>query len=181
MAKNVLRYLAGTSDRRLTYHRQKQPVLCPLSVYSDASFANSLSDRRSFSGFVAFYLGCPIAWSCAKQPVVALSTTEAEYIALTSATQSLTWIQQLLADLRCQSTTKPTLLGDNVSSHYLTRNASLHRRSKHIDVRFHYIREQYESGKFNLEFVSGKNNPADLFTKALQGEHLSYLISMYFH
>jgi len=63
---------------------------------------------------------------------------------------------------------------------FLTRNAALHRCSQHIDVRYHYIREQYEQGRFELEFVSGKENPADLFTKALPGDRLSYLCSYFF-
>jgi len=113
--------------------------------------------------------------------VVALSTTESEYIALTSAAQSLAWVQSLLHELQISTpSTKPILYGDNISSHFLTRNAALHRRSKHIDVRYHYIREQYEQGRFELEFVSGKENPADLFTKAFPGDRLSYLCSYFF-
>ena len=181
VVKNVFRYLAYTINFKLTYNHQKTRAQNQLSVYSDASYANSLSDRRSFSGSVIFYAGCAIAWYCAKQGVVALSTTEAEYIALTSAAQSLGWVKGLLIELKISdSSTKPILYGDNLSSHFLTRNASLHRRSKHIDVRYHYIREQYEKGHFELVFVSGKENPADLFTKALEGDHLSYLCSHFF-
>jgi len=182
MVKNIFRYLAHTPDYRLTYHRPKAKPHSILCVYSDSSYANSLSDRRSFSGSVTMLAGCPIAWNCAKQGVVALSTTEAEYIALTSAAQSLAWRQTLLVEMRMTDINiKPVLYGDNLSSQFLTRNASLHRRSKHIDVRYHYIREKYEQGHFELEFVSGKENPADLFTKALQGDHLSYLCSRFFY
>lgn len=181
MVKNIFRYLAHTIHYKLTYHQQKDKPQSTLGVYSDSSYANSLSDRRSFSGSVTVFAGCPIAWNCAKQGVVALSTTEAEYIALTSAAQSLAWAQKLLVELRISDTSnKPVLYGDNLSSHFLTRNASLHRRSKHIDVRYHYIRKQYEQGQFELEFVSGKENPADVFTKALQGDRLYYLCSRFF-
>jgi len=181
MVKNIFRYLANTIHYKLTYHQQKEKPQSILVAYSDSSYANSLSDRRSFSGSVTFFAGCPVAWSCAKQAVVALSTTEAEYIALTLAAQSLAWAQSLLVELRISSTgNRPLLYGDNLSSHFLTRNASLHRRSKHIDVRYHYIRERYEQGHFELQFVSGKENPADLFTKALQGDRLSYLCSRFF-
>jgi len=181
MVKNVFRYLAHTPHYKLTYHRPKVKPHSILSVYSDSSYANSLSDRRSFSGSVTFFAGCPIAWNCAKQGVVSLSTTEAEYIALTTAAQSLVWAQSLLVEMRLTNPSiKPVLYGDNLSSHFLTRNASLHRCSKHIDVRYHYIREKYEQGHFELEFVSGKENPADLFTKALQGDRLSYLCSHFF-
>jgi hypothetical protein len=108
MAKNVLWYLVGTLERKLVYRQQKTPIPCPLSMYSDASFANCFSDRRNFPGSIAFYLGCPIAWTCTKQPVVPLSTTEAKSISLTRATPSLTWIQQHLAALRCQPANGPT-------------------------------------------------------------------------
>jgi len=182
MVKNIFRYLAHTPHYRLTYHRPKEKPHSILCVYSDSSYANSLSDRRSFSGSVIMLAGCPIAWNCAKQGVVALPTTEAEYIALTSAAQSLAWTQTLLGEMRMTDINiNPVLYGDNLSSHFLTRNASLHRRSKHIDVRYHYIREKYEQGHFELECVSGKENLADLFTKALQGDHLSYLCSRFFY
>ena len=112
--------------------------------------------------------------------MVALSTTEAEYIALTSTAKSLSLAKSLLCELQPPNMeSKPVLYGDNLSSHFQTRNASLHPRSKHIDVCYHYIRKQYEQGHFQLEFVSGKENPADLFTKALQGDCLSYLCSRF--
>jgi len=121
MVKNIFRYLAHTIHFKLTYHRQKEHQGGQLSVYSDASYANSLSDRRSFSDSVTFYAGCAIAWFCAKQGVVALSTTESEYIALTSAAQSLAWVQGLLHELQISTpSTKPILYGDNISSHFLT-------------------------------------------------------------
>lgn len=179
MAVNVFRYLAGTSGRKLTY-KADQSDGHPLRVYSDASYANNLPDRRSFSGVIAYYRGCAVAWSSTKQQSVTLSTTEAEYVALTTAVQSLVWFERLRKDLGIPASGKPTLLGDNVSSHFLVRNASLHRRSKHIDVRFHFIREQHERGAFTLEFVSGKDNPADLFTKALAAEPLAIVASRVF-
>ena len=181
MVKNIFQYLAHTLSLKLTYHRQKEKPQNNLIVYSDFSYANSLSDHRSFSGSVTFFAGCPVAWNCAKQGVVALSTTEAEYIALTSAAQSLAWAKHLLVELPLANTeSKPVLYRDNLSFYFLTCNASLHRHSKHIDVRYHYIREQYEQGHFELEFVSCRENPADLFTKALQGDRLSYLCSRFF-
>ena len=181
MVKNSFRYLAHTIHHKLTYHRQKDKPQTILAVHSDSSYANSISDSRNFSGSVTFFAGCPIAWNCAKQGVVALSTTGAEYIAPTSAAQSLTWAKRLLVELRISDTSnEPVLYGDNLSSHFLTRKASLYRRSKHIDVRYHYIRKQYEQGHLELEFVSGKDNPADVFTKALQGGRLSCLCSRFF-
>jgi len=181
MVMNIFRYLAHTLHYKLTYHHPKVKPHSILSVYSDSSYANSLSNRRSFSGSVTFFAGYPIAWNYAKQGVVALSTTEAEYIALTTAARSLAWAQSLLVEMHLAGLgVKPGLYGDNLSSHFLTCHASLHRRSKHIDVRYHYIREKYEQGHFELEFVSGKENPADLFTKALQGDCLSYLCSHFF-
>jgi len=181
MVKNIFRYLAHTLDYKLTYHRLKVQPHSTLCLYSDSSYANSLGDRRSFSGSVTIFAGCPIPWNCAKLGVVSLSMTEAEYIALTTTAQSLAWVQSLLVEMRLtNSSVKRVLYGDNRSSHFLMRNASLHRRSKHIDMQYHYIREKSEQGHFESEFVSGKENPADLFTKALQGDCLSYLCSHFF-
>lgn len=181
MAINVFRYLAGTRDRKLTYKTDPSGAgNHPLRVYSDTSYANNLPDRRSYSGVVAFYQGCLVAWSSTKQSSVILSTTEAEYIALTTAVQSLSWLECLQRDLGVLAGGRPTLLGDNVSSHFLVRNPSFHCRSKHIDVRYHFIRERHEAGVFTLEFVNGKENPADALTKALAAEKLSLFISLVF-
>ena len=75
---------------------------------------------------------------------------------------------------------KPVLLDDNLSSHFLTHNPSLHRHSKQIDVRYHYIHERHSSGDFDLHFINGKDNPADLLTKALGPQNLRHLISLIF-
>ena len=180
MARNVVRYLASTKDHALLYRREDRHRAGALHIYSDASFANSLSDRHSFSGYVAYYHSCPVAWTSTKQPIVALSTTEAEYIALTSAVQSAVWLERLLEEIDTTGErARPTIFGDNISSHFLARNPSLHRRSKHIDVWYHYILELYEQQKFELEYVSGKQNPADIFTKAIQGDHFSFLLSRF--
>ena len=181
MVKNIFHYLAHMVNFKLTYHQQKKHQEGQLSVYSDASYANSLSDRHSFSSSVTFYTSCAIAWFSAKQGVVALSTMESEYIAQTLAAQSLAWVQGLLHELQISSpSTKPILYGDNIISHFRTPNATLHGPSKHMDVRYHYLREQYEHCRFELEFLSGKENPTDLFTNALPRNRLSYLCSYFF-
>ena len=101
-------------------------------------------------------------------------------MALIHAAKSLARLEALRYDLGIVARGKPTLLGDNVSSHFLVRNSSLHRPSKHVDVHYHFIRERHEIGEFTLEFVSGKDNPADLLTKALSPEHVCYLSSLLF-
>jgi len=118
-----------------------------------------------------------------KQPVVALSTTEAEYIALMNTCQDLLWLKQLLLDFGIKSGNangKPVLLEDNLSSHFLTGNPSLHQRSKHIDVRYHHIRERHSTCHFDLHFINGKDTPADLLTKALGPQILRHLASLVF-
>jgi ribonuclease HI len=87
MVSNIFRYLAGTKHLTITYRRQGQGLQDLIQVFSDASFANSLSNRNSFSGYGTFYNASPVAWAGTKQPIAALSSTEAEYIALTSAIQ----------------------------------------------------------------------------------------------
>ena len=121
-----------------------------------------------------------MGWSSLKQSSVTLSTIEAEYVALTHAVRSLTWFELFCGNLGIMAIGKPSLLGNNVSSHFLIRNASHHRRLKHIDVYYHLIHKWHENGKFTLQFVSGKDNLAYILTKALSPEQVSYFSSLIF-
>src|SRR5208337_3779554 len=163
MVQNVFRYLAGTLNRGLTYCPSNNPSF---AIYSDALYASSLSNRRSFTGITSFYSDNLISWASQKQQVVVLSSTEAEYIAVASAAQQLIWLHRLLKDLGHPHILK--LYGDNISSLFLVRNPGLHRRSKHIDVRYHFIHERYEEGEIDLHHVNSEDNIADLLTKPLE-------------
>src|SRR5208337_1068058 len=121
MVQNIFRYLAGTLNRGLTYCPSNNPSL---AIYSDASYASSLSDRRSFTGITSFYSDNLIPWVSQKQQVVMLLSTKAEYITVASAAQQLIWLHRLLKDLGHLHVLN--LYGNNIGSLFLVRNPGLH-------------------------------------------------------
>ena len=164
-AKRVLRYLKGTRSYRLHYGGASQDL--PLSGLSDADWAGDKKDRASTSGFVWSLGGGPISWSAKKQNCVALSTTEAEYVALTRAIQEGIWLRQSLNQFHIDSPQPLIVSTDNNSAKSLSVNDSNHGKAKHIDIRYHFIRSHIESGSFVVNHVPGVDNTADIFTKPL--------------
>ncbi|BAT81325.1 hypothetical protein VIGAN_03101800 [Vigna angularis var. angularis] len=128
------------------------------------------SDRKSTVGYVFFFNGAPISWSSIKEPVVALSSCEAEYIAACEATCQAAWLSSLMSELKIEVEGKVRLLVDNKSAIDLTKHPTSHGRSKHIETRFHYIREQVSKGKLEVVYCRSEDHIADILTKALKGE-----------
>lgn len=165
-AKRVLRYLAGTRDHGICFGgRRTNPNR--LNGYSDADYAGDPASRRSTSGFLFTLNGGPITWSSRRQPIVALSTMEAEYIAASDACREATWLRLLLSELGIHQDNPTTIWCDNESAILLAKNPESHKRSKHIDVRYHHIREQIKKGVVNISYVNTKNQLADILTKGL--------------
>ena len=163
IAKNVLRYLKGTIDYELTFSKQNSPM--HLLGYCDSDWGSS-EDRKSITGY-CFMLndsGPMISWKCKKQPIVALSSCEAEYISMTHAIQEGLFLRQLLYDL-LHINFKVYLGVDNQGSIMLAQNPVNHQRSKHIDIRYHFIRDEIQKGIIDLFYVNTTCNPADMFTK----------------
>jgi len=151
LAKGLLRYLKGTFDYAITYSRDSTPLLdspgvigtsYPL-VYSDADHGGDLATRRSTSAYVFIIAGGAVSWMSKLQPTVALSTTEAEYMALTEASKHAIWTRTLLDSLRINSSplidSATIIHGDNEASISLTKNPIDHKRLKHIDFRHHFL------------------------------------------
>jgi hypothetical protein len=164
-AKHVLRYLKGTRSYRLHYGGVDRSL--PLSGLSDADWAGDKNDRASISGFVWSLGGGPISWSAKKQNCIALSTTEAEYIALTRAIQEGIWLRQSLKQFHIDCLTPLVICTDNNGAKSLSVNDSNHGKAKHIDIRYHFIRSHIESKLFVVNHTPGVVNTADLFTKPL--------------
>ena len=137
-AKRILRYLQGTKIFGIKYVKEDNSKLIG---YTDSDWAGSLNDRKSTSGYI-FCLGSnPISWSSRKQRSVALSSSEAEYVASSEATCEAIWLRRILSDM-LQDISKPTMiLCDNMSAIAMTKNPVFHARSKHIEIRHHFIRE----------------------------------------
>ena len=135
--------------------------------YCDADWGSS-ADRKSITGYV-FKLsesGPAISWKSRKQPTVALSTCEAEYMALASAIQEAKFLRQLLGELLNIFALDPTTIHcDNQSAIFLAKNPVQHQRSKHIDIRYHFIRSEIQSGTIDLRYIPSEENLSDLFTK----------------
>ena len=163
--KRVIRYLKGTKHLRLILGGRE----INLSGYSDADWASHLH-RHSISGF-AFFLGSGvISWSSKKQPIVTLSSTESEYVALTHSAKDIIWIQKLLFELSpiiSVPSNIPSLFCDNQGAIRLSSDSTFHARTKHIDVHFHFIRQTVSQGHLTLHYIPTDDMIADIFTKSL--------------
>lgn len=163
--KRVLRYVAGTINYGCCYKRRTGDV--ELVGYNDSDLASDIDTRKSTTG-VFFFLGDNvITWQSQKQKVVALSSCEAEYIAATTAACQGVWLARLLAELRGEEADAITLNIDNQSTITLSKNPIFHDRSKHIDTRYHYIRECIEEGKVKVKYIGTNEQLADILTKPL--------------
>ena len=179
MLKHVYRYIQGTLEYGLTF---KQSEDFKLSAFCDADWASSSDDRRSITGY-CFSLcetGPAVSWKSTKQASVALSTCEAEYMAISSTCQEAIYLVRLLKDLTNKSFEPIQIRSDNQGAIALVKNPVKHSRSKHIDIRYHFIREHYLCGRIHLEYVPSAYNLADPFTKSLSKAKLVTFIKKLF-
>jgi hypothetical protein len=177
-ADRTLRYWAGTKDVGLVFgsrngstvgdsrgHRTEYQV--DVCGFADADWANSKVDRKSISGWVSKLNGDPVAWASKKQSVVALSTCEAELYAESEAIKELLWLRGLMKELRLHVQVGSVVHGDNQSTIAISKNGVKSGRTKHIDVRYHFITDVLETGDVQLKWVPTNEQQADIFTKAL--------------
>ncbi|CAB0012102.1 unnamed protein product [Nesidiocoris tenuis] len=166
-AKRVLRFLQQTKNKGLHF-RKNAPALYPrIDGFSDADWASDRQSRKSTSGFVAFHCGNPIAWSSRKQACVALSTMEAEYVSACSAAQELVNLRGLLSEFVGKRVIEIVLHVDNTSAINMIKTSENSKRGKHIDIRYHYIKDLFAQNVIAVEYVNTDSNIADLFTKSL--------------
>jgi hypothetical protein len=163
--KHLLRYIAGTKDLGCCYARREGDA--ELVRYSDSDHAGDIDDRKSTGGVLFFYGQSPVAWQSTKQKVVALSSCESEYIAATAAACQGVWLRRLYCELMGCKIGATELRVDNKSAIALMKNPVFHDRSKHIDTRYHYIRQCVENGSIDAQFVRTEDQLSDILTKAL--------------
>jgi len=165
-AKRILRYIKGTKERPLTYTRNQQPN--QIIGFCDASWAEDRANRRSATGFIFLLASGPISWKSKQQATVALSSCEAEYIALTHAIQEALHLTQLVlsSKLPLDSYTVP-LMEDNQSAIATANNVSITSKTKHFDIKLHFVREVLRKGSIRLQFCPTDKNVADILTKAI--------------
>ena len=165
-AKQVLRYLKGTKEQKLVFKKSKNPL--KLEGFSDSDWGND-EDRKSISGY-CFRLsenGPIISWKSKKQQIVSLSTCEAEFIAITHTTQEALYLTNILKTiLEPELTKSPVVINcDNQASIVLAQNTVINQRSKHIDIKYHFIKNEVKKESIVLKYISSEQNIADVFTK----------------
>ena len=134
---------------------------------SDADWAGDLNDRKSTSGFSFLMNGADVSWQSKKQTCVTLSTTEAEYIALSAAAQEALWMREFLANLNVNVDEPVTIYEDNQSAICMSKNPQFHGRCKHIDIKYHFVRDQAEKKTVTVRYCPISSMLADIFTKGI--------------
>ena len=165
----ICRYLVGTQNYCLTYDGITGQGL---AACADSDWASDPNHRCSQTGFFLKLAGGLISWTSRAQKTVALSSTEAEYMALSDCSRQVVWMHTLLGELGYHLKPVP-ICGDNQGAIFIASNPVTEKRSKHIDIRYHYIREVVERKLTELYFIDGEANPADLLTKNLG--HVKFL------
>ena len=170
--KRILRYLKGTVDLALKYEKSSDETL---TGFSDADWAGDPDNRHSTSGNLFLMARGAISWCSKKQCVVALSTSEAEYVALCFATQEAVWLKRLLSDVGVNSRKPITIFEDNQGTIAIARNPVSHARTKHIDIKYHFVREAVQDGTIDLIYCPTEDMIADLMTKPVTRSRFEFL------
>jgi hypothetical protein len=171
-AIRLVRYLKGTRELKL-YLGGDSPIL--LRACSDSDWANCLDTRRSVGGYVCSLGSGAISWAARKQKVVAASSCEAEYIAAFETAKECIWLRTLLEAIDHRQTNHTIISCDNTATKTLSEDPLLHSRVKHVDIKYHFLRERVQSGDLRLTYINTRENAADMFTKALDVKQFSYL------
>jgi hypothetical protein len=174
-AKHILRYLNTTINFKLVYKK----IGKNLEGFADADWAGNVDDRKSYTGFTFKLANAAVVWESRKQPTVALSSTEAEYMSLSSASRDAIYLVNLLSEIGFPQIVKipVTIHGDNLSAMNLVKNPVYHARSKHIDIKVHFIRELYQNQQIELKYVPSSELCADVLTKILNKQRHQELIT----
>ncbi|GJY36095.1 retrovirus-related pol polyprotein from transposon TNT 1-94 [Tanacetum coccineum] len=164
IVKRIVCYIKGTIDYGMFYSTSED---FKLVGYSDSDWARCKDDRRSTLGFLFFLGNNAFTWSSKKQPIVTLSSCEVEYVAATSCVCHTIWLRSMLKELHMEQEDATEIYVDNKSAIDLAKNLVYHDQSKHINTRFHFIRECIARKDVRVIHTSSKDQVADIFTKPL--------------
>ncbi|OWZ06003.1 polyprotein [Phytophthora megakarya] len=173
-AIRVLRYLKSTRELAIVYNGIKGKV--ELSAYTDADWGSNLDDRRSVSGTMVMISGAPVIFKSKYQRTVALSSAEAEYMALSLCTQEVLWTRAMLKDMGHEQVGATQVWEDNQGAIALASNAGYNARTKHVDIKHHFIRENVARAVVEVNYIPTKDQLADMLTKGLGTKRLQYLM-----
>lgn len=171
--RRVIKYLKGTKDFDLKL--SSNHCNDELFAYSDADWAENREDRKSNSGYFISVNGGAIAWSCRKQNIVALSSTEAEYVALSETCKEVAWIRRIAKDVNINVPDTIIIYTDSQSSISMITNKKFSNRTKHIDTKFRFVQDQVNNGDIFLKYHPTETNIADMMTKPLGSTKMKIL------
>jgi hypothetical protein len=172
LARRILKYLKGSADYGLVYGNSKvDGNTIKLTAYCDADWAGNKEDRKSTTGYCVFMNGNLISWNVKKQQTVALSSAEAELMSVCEVVKELKWMKMFFSELGFQTVTPMTVHCDNQAAIQISENDISHDRTKHIDIRHYFIRDEVNENQIKLQWTSTHNQFADIFTKPL-GEQI---------
>lgn len=168
---NIFNYVCNTKHCKINLTATNN---CGLVAFSDANWGSDLTFRHSTGGYLIKFCDVPIAWKSTKQKMIALSSMEAEFVALTESTKELLWFENIVCDLDVYNFGKPIQFCDNLSAMYFCKNNLENAKTKHIDIKLKFIRQLVNEDKFELKYVNSKSNIADFLTKPISKEKLDF-------
>ena len=172
VGKRILRYVAGTKEYGILYSKTNE---FSLIGYSNSDFVGNLEDRRSTSRYIFHCNTASISWASKKKPIVTISSAKEKYVVVTLASCQAIWMRRISKDLLQAQEESTQIFFDNKSAIALSKNHVFHKSSKHIDVRFHFIKELVNNGEIHLDYCRSEEQLADIFTEALPKENFEYL------
>jgi hypothetical protein len=169
--RRLLKFVIDTKWRGLQIKpRLNDDEVWRIQAFSDSDYCADKETRRSVTGFIVYLLGVPISWKSKGQRGVVLSSTEAEYVAVSETVREIKFVIQILESMMLQIDYPVIVRVDNVGAIFLANNKTTNERTKHVDIRHHFVREYIEDGIIKIVFVKSKDNDSDIFTKNLTGE-----------
>jgi hypothetical protein len=177
----MIKFVVSTKNKCLVMDGNKIGDMSTWTIeaYSDSDYAGDRDLRLSVSGFIIYVCGNPISWRSKAQRNVTLSSSEAEYVAVSEVCMEVMFVKQILEFLQVKLKLPINILVDNVGAMFLTENQSVSQRTCHIDVRYHFIRNYVEDGIVQVNFVRSEHNDADVFTKNLGSDAFKRHVSKF--
>ena len=178
----IFRYLQGTLNIGIKFSPTPyKSELLSVKGYVDSDHARCVDTRRSITGYMFVMSNGPVSWQARQQTSVALSSMEAEYMALCAATQEAMWLKMILTDFNCRFEEPIIIYEDNEACIAYTKNPTQYKRTKHIDQKYHFVKDEVLMGNIKIQKISTNNNLADILTKPLEVNRYHYLLSQFLY